>query len=113
MPRRNRNRGAGGRRWGSARKQPPSWEPEDERDLPHRRVRQQRGDRAVPDIPPAPPPLQALMAEAAPRTCGRCREWFADEAGPRGTCDHPGSGFLKPWSDTPACPFFRAMGDGR
>ncbi|MCC6382489.1 MAG: hypothetical protein IT304_08260 [Dehalococcoidia bacterium] len=38
--------------------------------------------------------------------CGRCREFVEDHDGGRGTCLHPGSGVLSPWTDTPACPFF-------
>jgi hypothetical protein len=39
-------------------------------------------------------------------TCGRCREFVQDDVGGRGECLHPGSGILKPWPDTEACPFF-------
>lgn len=37
--------------------------------------------------------------------CGTCREFVEDAEGGRGTCMHPGSGILSPWTDTPACPF--------
>lgn len=41
------------------------------------------------------------------RGCGSCRNWRPDDMpGGRGTCDHPGSGFLNPYADTPACPFY-------
>lgn len=39
-------------------------------------------------------------------TCGHCREFVEDHEGGRGTCLHPGSGVLSPWTDTEACPFF-------
>jgi hypothetical protein len=38
-------------------------------------------------------------------TCGTCREFVEDGDGGRGTCLHPGSGILSPWTDTPGCPF--------
>ena len=38
--------------------------------------------------------------------CGGCREFVEDQEGGRGTCLHPGSGVLSPWTDTPACQFF-------
>ena len=113
MPRHNRQGGGrgDGRRWGSPRKRPRGRERERERDF---------GQPAWP-LPVDKPAigdtgdrLHLLESEAAPRPapmCGNCLEWFADEEGGRGTCDHPGSGFLKPWSDTPACPFFRRMKD--
>lgn len=47
-----------------------------------------------------------------PKMCGGCREFVEDQEGGRGTCLHPGSGILSPWTDTPACDFFargRAM----
>jgi hypothetical protein len=46
------------------------------------------------------------------KACGGCREFVEDHEGGRGTCLHPGSGVLNPWSDTAACDFFargRAM----
>lgn len=52
-----------------------------------------------------------LRAEPA-KTCGGCREFVEDHEGGRGTCLHPGSGILNPWTDTEACDFFargRAM----
>lgn len=56
----------------------------------------------------APPRLNVTPAFAvAAKACGTCRNWLADGMpGGRGSCDHPGSGFLHPYSDTPACPFF-------
>ena len=39
-------------------------------------------------------------------TCGGCHEFVEDAEGGRGTCLHPGSGILSPWTDTAACPFF-------
>lgn len=49
-----------------------------------------------------------LMRHETPvgAACGRCREFVEDSEGGRGTCLHPGSGVLSPWTDTPACPFF-------
>ena len=38
-------------------------------------------------------------------SCGTCREFVEDANGGRGTCLHPGSGILGPWTDTPACDF--------
>ena len=40
------------------------------------------------------------------RTCGGCREFVEESENGRGTCLHPGSGVLSPWSDTEACPFY-------
>ncbi|OAI40171.1 hypothetical protein AYO38_06325 [bacterium SCGC AG-212-C10] len=37
--------------------------------------------------------------------CGGCQEFIEDAEGGRGTCLHPGSGILSPWTDTPGCPF--------
>lgn len=48
-----------------------------------------------------------LGTSAAPaKVCGRCREFVEDSEAGRGTCLHPGSGILSPWTDTPACDFF-------
>lgn len=47
---------------------------------------------------PHPPPSLKL--------CGGCREFVEDQEGGRGTCLHPGSGVLSPWTDTEACAFF-------
>ena len=41
--------------------------------------------------------------------CGGCREFVEDQEGGRGTCLHPGSGVLSPWTDTPGCQFFLAQ----
>lgn len=56
-------------------------------------------------------PDEYLFAEvAAPpvkRVCGLCRHWLdRDVPDGRGECDHPGSGVLFPYNDTPACQFF-------
>lgn len=40
------------------------------------------------------------------KACGRCREFVEDGDAGRGTCLHPGSGILSPWTDTPGCDFF-------
>lgn len=39
------------------------------------------------------------------KACGNCREFLEDQEGGRGTCLHPGSGILSPWTDTEACEF--------
>lgn len=107
MPRHNRQRfgRVGDRRWGSPRKRPP------ERNG-GRRARHRRSDRE------AEPLELCLSGEETPevldpapptRTCGQCREWFPHPEGGRGNCAHPGSGFLFPWADTPACPFFNPL----
>ncbi len=44
-------------------------------------------------------------APALVKTCGNCREFVEDQEGGRGTCLHPGSGILAPWTDTEACQF--------
>ncbi len=113
MPRHNRRNGErrDSREWGSPRKRSREREREPER-------------KTTP--PPRTSPTPGAMIAAgwfqieepeagAGRSpvCGGCLEWFPDQEGGRGTCDHPGSGFLKPWSDTPACPFFHAMKGGR
>ncbi|MEP7214739.1 MAG: hypothetical protein ABI782_00715 [Anaerolineaceae bacterium] len=48
------------------------------------------------------------IRERGPATslCGGCREFIEDQEGGRGTCLHPGSGILSPWTDTLACEFF-------
>jgi hypothetical protein len=84
-------------------------------DARSRRTAKGRGRNrgAAPDAPalaPAPiasPPF-SLLPSAPPevKTCGRCQEWISDELGGRGECLHPGSGILRPWWDTPACPFY-------
>ena len=43
------------------------------------------------------------------RRCGGCREFIEDQEGGRGTCLHPGSGVLSPWTDTESCAFFQAQ----
>lgn len=80
-----------------------------------------QGQRTPPK--PAPPPAarepqrspveaawaRLLTPTASAQTCGACRNWLGhDEPGGRGTCDHPGSGFSFPFSDSPACPFFQS-----
>jgi len=51
----------------------------------------------------------ALLPRATGPTCGGCRNWLAHEdPGGRGTCDHPGSGFAFPFTDTPGCSFFQS-----
>jgi len=42
------------------------------------------------------------------KACGNCREFVEDGDAGRGTCLHPGSGILSPWTDTPGCDFFSA-----
>ena len=41
----------------------------------------------------------------AVKSCGGCTEFLEDAEGGRGTCLHPGSGILSPWTDTPGCDF--------
>ena len=41
-------------------------------------------------------------------TCVECTEFVEDELASRGSCLHPGSGIVSPWTDTPACAFFSA-----
>ncbi len=40
------------------------------------------------------------------KQCGNCREFLEDEHGGRGECLHPGSGILRPWTDTASCDFY-------
>ena len=40
------------------------------------------------------------------RACGGCREFIEDHEGGRGSCLHPASGVLSPWTDTEACPYW-------
>jgi hypothetical protein len=104
MARRDRNRRGRPRDddWGNGRERRS-----DRRD--DRRQRDRGRDRSARQ---EQPPALAFVPEqpAAPvaRVCGNCREWFAHDAGGRGDCSHPGSGFSFPWSDTPACDFFDA-----
>lgn len=56
--------------------------------------------------------LSALTGRAfapAKNTCGSCREFVEDHEGGRGTCLHPGSGVLSPWTDTDACDFYNGQ----
>ncbi|MHB8574231.1 MAG: hypothetical protein ACYDCQ_02770 [Dehalococcoidia bacterium] len=49
----------------------------------------------------------ASAASVSASTCGSCRNWMShQDVEGRGTCDHPGSGYTYPYSDTPGCPFF-------
>ncbi len=67
--------------------------------------------RAVTWQPPGPRDLLAIMREDdAPRTrpkltCEGCHEFVPNEDFGRGTCLHPGSGIVAPWTDTEACQF--------
>lgn len=50
--------------------------------------------------------MRRTHLSAPPTTnCGSCQEFVEDQEGGRGTCLHPGSGILSPWTDTPGCPF--------
>ncbi|MGE5595314.1 MAG: hypothetical protein ACM3S1_04685 [Hyphomicrobiales bacterium] len=51
-------------------------------------------------------PLRDALPMAPAKACGACREFIEAADGGRGTCLHPGSGVLSPWTDTPACDFF-------
>ena len=111
MPRRNRQRAGrpGDRRWGSPRKRPTRDERREASPLwPRDRHPDGRADALRFDLDNVPGPALLPSPPVEP-VCGACREWYADESGGRGTCAHPGSGFLKPWSDTPACPFFTRL----
>jgi hypothetical protein len=105
MARRDRNR--------RGRPRDDDWETGRERRSDRRTDRRQRDHRR--DLPAArqeQPPTMALVpaqpAVPVARVCGNCQEWFAHDAGGRGDCSHPGSGFSFPWADTPACDFFDA-----
>ena len=86
-----------------------------------RRAAQRTGaDRwATPGFDPEPDAFDAddmvtmwpLMARESltvgvERACGGCREFVEDQEGGRGTCLHPASGVLSPWTDTPSCAFW-------
>ncbi len=51
----------------------------------------------------------AGLRPAPVKQCGGCREFVEDQEGGRGTCLHPGSGILSPWTDTEACAFYTAQ----
>lgn len=51
----------------------------------------------------------ADLRRPAVKTCGSCKEFVEELENGRGTCLHPGSGVLSPWTDTEACPFYDAM----
>ncbi|WP_322797442.1 hypothetical protein [Tepidiforma sp.] len=51
-------------------------------------------------------PVTAVSPPAAQRVCGQCREFVEDREFGRGTCLHPGSGVMHPWTDTPGCDFW-------
>ena len=61
-------------------------------------------------------PFDAFIAGAPPvrvdtvKACGTCKEFVEDHEGGRGTCLHPGSGILSPWTDTGACDFYLRSG---
>ena len=48
------------------------------------------------------------QAQSTAKVCGGCKEFVEDAEGGRGTCLHPGSGILSPWTDTKGCDFFAA-----
>ncbi|MFA5608137.1 MAG: hypothetical protein WDA07_13290 [Leucobacter sp.] len=58
---------------------------------------------------PVDHPFREAAALAPAQVCGRCREFVEDGDAGRGTCLHPGSGILAPWTDTPACDFFESQ----
>jgi hypothetical protein len=103
-----RNRKGRQDRWDDAEE----WQPPSDRRSRRNTKGRGRSRGAAPDAPAptinAPPPLLSLLPGSPPdvKTCGRCQEWIGDELGGRGECLHPGSGILRPWWDTPACPFF-------
>jgi hypothetical protein len=49
--------------------------------------------------------FESFRATVQVKQCGNCREFIEDAEGGRGTCLHPGSGILAPWTDTAACDF--------
>jgi hypothetical protein len=49
---------------------------------------------------------ETWRAQVAQKACGNCREFVEDQEGGRGTCLHPGSGIVAPWTDTKACDFY-------
>jgi hypothetical protein len=48
------------------------------------------------------------QARSTAKVCGGCKEFIEDQEGGRGTCLHPGSGILGPWTDTKGCDFYAA-----
>lgn len=98
-------------RWSGGRR----WRPEgdDEPAVSRRRDDRRRSRRTADADEPryAPPPALLAPVDSSPvaRACGRCRNFrLSDIPGGRGECDHPGSGFMYPYTDTPACPFYQA-----
>lgn len=86
-------------------------------DRPSRERRKPAQDRARSPAVALPPPsaeagvVTILMDEPrnqpGAKSCGLCRNWFdRGTIGGRGECDHPGSGIMYPFDDTPACAFF-------
>ena len=68
-------------------------------------------DIGLPPIAYTGQALEPTTSYATPpeaEVCGRCREFIEDPEGGRGTCLHPASGVLSPWSDTASCDFFDA-----
>jgi hypothetical protein len=53
-----------------------------------------------------PPMFAREEPVAAGRACGGCREFLEDREGGRGTCLHPASGVLSPWTDTRSCAYW-------
>jgi hypothetical protein len=51
-------------------------------------------------------PAAGVVALHVAKSCGGCHEFVEDAEGGRGTCLHPGSGVLSPWTDTVACAFY-------
>ncbi len=105
MPRRERDPRRDQRRddWDDDRWQPQRRAPrrgKDPRSAGREHRRPAQPDLSVPPLMRTPEPV------ILPLVCGSCREWFAHDTGGRGSCDHPGSGFFAPWSDTAACQFF-------
>jgi hypothetical protein len=52
------------------------------------------------------PMLAREEPAAIARACGGCREFIEDREGGRGSCLHPASGVLSPWTDTEACAYW-------
>jgi hypothetical protein len=46
-----------------------------------------------------------MLPLANGKACGSCREFVESADGGRGSCLHPASGIVSPWTDTPGCDY--------